>query len=633
MPSPVIVLDTETFLFRQGRMAPRVVCVSLRYPDGKTDLVRPDDTQVDRVLQECAKGDTYICGHNLAYDMACLGATRPDLVPVIFEMYMNFKGVDTKLLYKLWLLERGKLSEDDNGRNRKVESFSLDSMAQTLLNAPPMDKGADGWRTRYGTLDSTPISEWPRRAVDYALGDVEAPAQILDVLEWERYPDLPRQTSYAWPLHLMSAYGLRTDGSSVAALRKHWQSVKDEATAQVKELGIFRENGTKDTKILQGVVGDAWKLTDIPEEAWERTGTGKFATDRVTLTELAKKAQVPALEAYTKLAHADKALNTFLPVFERGVQLPIHPGVDSLKATGRISQFKPNLQQLPNEAGFREVFVPRQGRVFLATDEDTAEVRAFGQTLLDEIGWSVIAENYQLDPAWDPHCDTGASIEGIGQTYAEAYKRHHVDGDKSFKPFRNMAKGLNFGRPGGMGAARLVDYMAAYGVTGVSEDRARELLELYDRKYPETVLYGNRLARLLRDSDSVLVKTYRSQRARLCVGNSAYSQARNAAFQPIVADITKLAALYVAHGQYVKGVNAMLYGTRLVNMVHDELVIEADESPDAYRGAAEEVEAAILKAAKVWCPDVPFRAGTTAMARLQKGDPVYNEAGELEVLP
>lgn len=626
---PVLVLDTETYLMQPGRMAPKVVCVALRYPDGRRTLVRPCDPALDDALLGAAEGDYHICGHNVAYDMACLGRTRPDLVPLIFRLYMEYRVVDTILVYKLWLLKRGLLAEDEGDRKRKFESFSLDAMAQKLLGRPPLDKGADGWRLRYGTLEKTALNAWPKRAIKYALDDVQIPFELLEHLEWTDFPDLMRQTSYAFPLHLTAVWGLRTHGPDVATFCVAWSDKSEAAYDQARHLGIFRENGSKDTKALQGVVEDAWRQSGVDPELWERTPGGKLSTSKDTLAELAEKVNLPALKAVADYNHAQKALNTFGKVFLQGVKLPIHPRIDSLKATGRVSMSKPNLQQLPREAGFRELFVPREGNVYIATDIDTAEVRAYGQSMLDLVGWSRIAEGYQKNPAWDPHTyPMGAAIEGRGRTEAEALA---AKGTKEFKEFRNMAKGANFGLPGGMGAKRLIDYVRGYGVT-IDEAKAWDIKHLYERTFPETVIHGRQVAAQLdANGGELMVVTPRSKRARLCTGSRAYSQARNSAFQPIVADITKLAGLYVAYGQYVAGVDARLYNTRTVNMVHDELNVEAPRG--CYREAAVAVEEAIIKAAKVWCPDVPFRAGSTAMARLQKGDPIYNERGELEVLP
>ena len=108
--APLVVLDTETYLMRPGRMAPRVVCVAIRYPeDGRSSLVRPDDPAIPRLLRAVAEEKYTLCGHHLAYDMACLGATRPDLIPTIFDIYTRFHAIDTIVLYKLWLLRRGLL--------------------------------------------------------------------------------------------------------------------------------------------------------------------------------------------------------------------------------------------------------------------------------------------------------------------------------------------------------------------------------------------------------------------------------------------------------------------------------------------------------------------------------------------
>jgi DNA polymerase I-like protein with 3'-5' exonuclease and polymerase domains len=116
----------------------------------------------------------------------------------------------------------------------------------------------------------------------------------------------------------------------------------------------------------------------------------------------------------------------------------------------------------------------------------------------------------------------------------------------------------------------------------------------------------------------------------LCTGFKAYNQARNSDFQPQVADISKLAGLYLAHSQYVEGVDERLHGTRTFNMVHDEHNVEAPESQ--YEAAAVAMSDCFTRAAKVICPDVPFRSSTAAMSRLRKCDPKYGDDGRLLII-
>lgn len=640
---PLLVLDTETYLFQPGRMAPKVVCVALRYPDGRRELVRPHDPKVDRALLDCAHGKFTLAGVNLPYDMACLGRTRPDLLPTIFDIYMNFNVADCILAYKLHLLRQGKLSED--GKRRAEESFSLNMMAQIILGRDPMDKGEDGFRMRFGTLDPDPISTWPTRAVAYALDDVEVPYCLLRELGYEAYPDLGRQSAYALPLHLMSVHGLRTSRATVEEIENFWVPAEARYKAEVTKLGVIREDGTKNTKALQEVLRAAWQSTGVPPEQWAFTDTGKkkleagedpttlpLSASADTLDDLAERADTPELRAYAGLVHAQKMLSTYVSLLWTGTKLPIHMGVDSLKATGRISQFKPSMQTLPRgkkgEPGIREAFVPREGNVILAADLDTAEVRAFGQTLLDTVGWSRIAEGYQRDPRWDPHCLMGAAIEGKGRSYEDALANAK---SPEFKEFRNMAKGANFGLPGGMGAQRLIDYVVGYGIKDLTLERAQQIRNLYRQMFPETIIRAKQIEHAMNaNGGEFMAKTVRSHRERLCTGSRAYNQARNSDFQPYVADIAKLAGLYLAHAQYVKGVDPRLYGTRSLNMVHDEFNIEAPV--ESYEEAAGALSECFTRAAKVWCPDVPFRSSTAAMARLQKCDPVYKD-GHLEVIP
>jgi hypothetical protein len=630
-----ITLDNETFLFQPGRMAPKVVCVALRHDDGRRELVRAHDPKVRRALEMVAEGSITLVGHNIAFDMKTLARTVPDLLPLIFQCYLNFNIHDTMLLYKLWLLRRGELSE--GGGRRKGEQFSLDYLAQTFANAPKLDKGADGYRNRYEILDPLPLSQWPERAVTYPLDDVEWTYRVYRALGPEDFPDLGRQTAYHFPLDLMSTHGMVTDPAQVKAIEDYWTPIYNHAKDAVSRMGVIRADGSCNTKKLQSVVEAAWRDAGYNPETigetfeWAVTPAGKFTTAAAALTELSSMSGNEDLKMYSEMNHAWKMLGTYVPLLKRGIHLPIHMGIDSLKATGRTSQFKPSLQTLPRgEKGvpsIREAFIPRRGNVFLLADMDTAEVRAFGQTLLDTVGWSVIADNYRKDPTWDPHCYMGTYIENKGRSYDDALANAK---GPDFKEFRNMAKGANFGLPGGMGPKKLIEYVKGYGIRDLTLERATEIRDMYRRAYPETVARANQISAAMdQQGGTFMAKTYRTHRERLCKGFSAYNQARNSDFQPQVADISKLAGLYLAHGQYVEGVDPRLYGTRTFNMVHDEHNVEAPG--DAYEGPAEAMSECFERAAKIICPDVPFKSSTAAVSRLRKADPSYDAEGRLEV--
>ena len=94
---------------------------------------------------------------------------------------------------------------------------------------------ADTWRLRYGELDGVPLESWPADAVTYPLKDVSTTQRVYDAQElivrattWgaSGLPDERRQCMADFSTHLISSWGVRTDGAFVADL-------KSRLTAQV----------------------------------------------------------------------------------------------------------------------------------------------------------------------------------------------------------------------------------------------------------------------------------------------------------------------------------------------------------------------------------------------------------------
>jgi DNA polymerase-1 len=83
----------------------------------------------------------------------------------------------------------------------------------------------------------------------------------------------------------------------------------------------------------------------------------------------------------------------------------------------------------------------------------------------------------------------------------------------------------------------------------------------------------------------------------------------------------------VAKKQYNEPSSA-LYGSRTVNFIHDELLVEVPE--DRAAEAAGELQSTIVEAFNPWVPNHPVTAGVALMHRWSKeAEAVYNAAGEL----
>jgi hypothetical protein len=279
---------------------------------------------------------------------------------------------------------------------------------------------------------------------------------------------------------------------------------------------------------------------------------------------------------------------------------------ESYEAMGLFSHncSLPNLQNLPSGrkvGGTRECFVPRDGYVFVSVDYDTLELRALAQVCLTLFGKSEMAASINNDR--DLHSQVGATM--LGMTYEDVEKGKKVKGSPA-KTARDAAKVFNFGAPGGLGAASLVDYArAGYGVT-INEQQAREMKAQWLKAWPEMVTYFEWVNHAVGLGEAVL----RHPITGFVRGDVGYTDGCNHLFQHLAAQGAKRALFQAALEAYADPTSAF-YGSRPVVFVHDEIIAEVPKD----RAAAASARLAQIMCAKMAeiIPDVKITASPTLM--------------------
>lgn len=603
----VVAFDTETALIVPGRLAPPLVCIST----SNGELWHANDPETkDRVVGLLTSGDVLV-GHNIAYDMAVIAAKWPDLLPTIFEAYQKDRVTDTMLREKLTHIALGiyRGYKKINGETIKL-SYSLADLAKRHLDRD-LDKTT--WRTGYEALLPIPLSEWPEGAREYAIGDAKTTLDVYNDQQSDGahlLEDQFRQARAAWWLHLTAAWGLKTDPTAVEKFRQEVEAELVEAQAICVAAGIVRKNGTRDTKAAGRLVERVCmeRGVEVP-----RTEKGAVALDRATCADL----DHPVLSAYAKLSSLGKQLSTDLPLLLAGANKPIQARFETLLETGRTSS-SPNVQNLPRRGGMRECFVPRPGYVFAAADYEQMELRTVAQVCLALFNFSRLAE--ALNSGMDPHLEMAARILGID--YDEALRRKKA-GDEAVDNARQTAKVANFGFPGGLGAARLVDFAkGTYGVE-LSESEAHQLKRVWLQSWPEFQRYFDWMGQICDQINPRIEQLYVG-RFR---GGVSFTEGCNSMFQGLAADAAKNAGFLVSKACYVEP-SSPLYGSRIVNFVHDEIIIETPE--ENAHAAAMELARLMVEGAIVLMPDVPPKVEPLLMRRWsKKAKPVKDEEGRL----
>jgi DNA polymerase-1 len=258
----------------------------------------------------------------------------------------------------------------------------------------------------------------------------------------------------------------------------------------------------------------------------------------------------------------------------------IHSNFHQIGApTGRMSSTDPNVQQIPHGDEFRRCFRAPEGRRLVVADYSQIELR--------------ILADFTGDPGFVEAFNSGADLHRV--TAAQVFG---VPLEGVTREQRDFAKRLNFGVVYGIGARRFAL------MTGLPESDAEDLLRRYFASYPALDIWlreaANKALRERTAPRTVAGRLFRfnfdpedRQAASLAQRNG-----KNSPIQGSSADIIKR-ALRLLHDRLRETT------ARVVNVVHDEIVVEADASE--VEGVAETVEAAMCAAGEEYVKKVPVK--------------------------
>jgi hypothetical protein len=413
---PVVAFDTETALIRPALLAPPLVVVTWQRPGLDPRIIH--HTQAESTLREWLESDAVIVGHNVAYDMAVIGQRFPALMPLIFKAYEDDRVTCTQIRQQLLDIAGGIYRGRHVGKGVYVrEEYTLERLAKRCAG---IELQKDAWRMSYAEFIDVPLTRWTARAIEvqamarvrlallearqvsrdeqkahqkeidglrsmidsppdqclrYPLEDARATLAVYQAQEKHAHPWLADQfrQSYAYfCLHLSSAWGLRTDSEGVEVLRKEVSEQLAEVEEHLKEIGLVRADGTRDTKaaklrmieicrrekieIPRTDAHDAFK--GKPLEAFAEIAAAKKCkaadgsvprsvdecVEHVCLDEDAcTRSEDDVLKEYAELSTLKKVLSNDVEALAKGVMWPVHTRY-GLAETGRTTSSKPNIQ-------------------------------------------------------------------------------------------------------------------------------------------------------------------------------------------------------------------------------------------------------------------------------------------------
>ena len=309
-------------------------------------------------------------------------------------------------------------------------------------------------------------------------------------------------------------------------------------------------------KQLSALLFDKLGLTS-PKMRKTKTG---YSTDHQVLDSM--RDAHPVIEPILRHRELVKLKNTFIDALIPLVNPEtgrLHTDFrQAVAATGRLSSVNPNLQNIPirSELGreIRRGFVGAPGKVLVSADYSQIELRVLAHLSEDPVLIRAFAEEI------DVHTQTASEVFGIGLDEVGQYERR-------------VAKAVNYG---------LVYGQSDFGLSQALEiprSEAKHYIERYFERFSTVAAFMKTVVEKARTEGGAVTILGRKRplpdlsAKNFMVRSAAERMAQNTPMQGSGADIMKLALLGV-HDAIQNGE----FAASLILTVHDELVLEVDES-------------------------------------------------------
>jgi DNA polymerase-1 len=372
----------------------------------------------------------------------------------------------------------------------------------------------------------------------YLLFINEYPILVNDELEELYWNELEMMIA----LWAMERFGMMSNPDYEAPLKAELRQLTDAAERAVYDAVGYMFNMNSNPQIQKALIH-----MGVDESIFKYTDKGNVKLDKKELARLESLGieLVVKIQEYRKY---EKLLNTYaVGIYDqRDAEGKVHCSVNQTEATtGRMSITKPALQTLPKkDKRIRKIFEPSEGYTLWFMDLDQIEYRLFAHYARAK----ELIE--QIKAGYDVHAATAAII-------------YNKTIDDVIADERDRAKTINFSLVYGQGD----DASAASLKLSVPE--ARRFKEHYFAMIPEALPFIQTVHKVVRAKG--FVKNWYGRRRRL-TSSEAY-KAPNALIQGCAADYIKHRLVYM-----YKFLMAHEYKTRLVNIVHDELLPEIHNS-------------------------------------------------------
>lgn len=425
--------------------------------------------------------------------------------------------------------------------------ISLKDLVRELLE---MDISKEEQDSDWGLPELSP-AQIRYAAMDAWLVQKMAPMLLGSIKELKRERVYQLLQDAQFPVMKMEYNGCQFNGVAHHLLVETYKQDLERAAARLQEaVGT----GVKISSNRQ--LSDHYKkvLDRKTLNGWKRTGkSDDLCLDKNTVKRYSHIPSVKPLVDYKNLAKKVQSFGDSLVGHVNRATGRIHPNYAIAGAvTGRFSCSKPNLQQIPNEKEFRQLFNAPAGRKIVVADYSQVELRILAMLANEPVMLDVYRNGGDL------HRITASSMAAVPP-------------DQVTSEQRRAAKPVNFGIIYGMAAKGLSSYaFNSYGVI-MTAKQAKANIEAFFKKYPAVKRWGD-----ISYKNAVLYSFVETKLGRKIGVSNAYTEARNYPVQGSAGEVM-LAALI----ELDREIEASGLDIKLVNIIHDEIVLEVAEAAAA----------------------------------------------------
>jgi len=522
-----------------------------------------------------------------------VAALKPILEDESKEKWLHNAKFDALVLSQLGITLNGiafdsmlaaSLLFPSDGRRLGLKSLSQQLFDETMLSYQEVVKA-----NKYKNFAHVPLS----LAAEYAAVDAHQTYKISKKLKQELYKDKALKKLYGEVEHpilnllismekkgiLLDVEQLENLGVIVA------QELKNLYTMIINSIDPMYANiNLNSPKQVEELLFTSLQLPPQKRTA-KKTG---YSTDAETLQALAKLHEVPKLLLkYRELYKLKSTYIDALPTYVNQKTNAIHTTYSQIAvATGRLSSFDPNLQNIPvgNKnygADIRKAFKAREGRIFIAADYSQIELRVL----------AFLSKDSSLENAFLNNIDIHS------QTAAHLFEKSTAEISHEE---RQIGKRINFS--------------ILYGLTpfGLSKDlnipfaEAKKYIEAYFAQYPQVASWMEKVIDFAKKQG--YVETHWGRR-RATPGiyernKGLYEEAKRVAVNTVVqgtaAEIMKIGMFNLQKALTKENLEA-----DILLQIHDELVVSVAEK---HAAKAEAIIRKSLEEVVSW--DIPLQVTT-----------------------